>query len=68
MKIEAIYTIKTTYEFDNKELLAQREYPDEEALKIGIRWIKENFIPITTRADNVLPFDYDVDIQFEEKE
>ena len=66
MKIEAIYTIKATYEFDDEHVA--REYPDEDALKVYIRWIKEDFNSITTRADNVLPVDYDVDIQFIEKE
>lgn len=67
MKIQVKYTIKTIYEFDEDELA--REYPEEKDLvKFAEEWIEEDFERITSRADNVLPFDYKVDIQFVEKE
>lgn len=67
MKIQVKYTIKTTYEFDEDELA--REYPEEkDIVKFAEGWIDEDFNSITNRADNVLPFDYKVDIQFIEKE
>lgn len=67
MKIQVKYTIKTTYEFDEDELA--REYPEENDLvKFAEEWIEEDFNRITNRADNVIPFDYKVDIHFIEKE
>ena len=67
MKIQVKYTIKTTYEFDEDELA--HEYPEEEDIvKFAEGWIDEDFKSITNRADNILPFDYKVDIQFIEKE
>lgn len=67
MKIQVKYTIKTTYEFDEDKLA--REYPEEQDIvKFAEGWIDEDFNSITNRADNVLPFDYKVDIQFIEKE
>lgn len=67
MKIQVKYTIKTTYEFDEDELA--REYPEEnDLIKFAEGWIEEDFNRITNRADNVIPFDYKVDIQFIEKE
>ena len=67
MKIQVKYTIKTTYEFDEDELA--REYPEEkDIVKFAEGWIDEDFNCITNRADNILPFDYKVDIQFIEKE
>lgn len=67
MKIQVKYTIKTTYEFDEDKLA--REYPEENDLvKFAEGWIEEDFNRITNRADNVIPFDYKVDIQFVEKE
>ena len=67
MKIQVKYTIKTTYEFDEDELA--REYPEEQDIvKFAEGWIDEDFNSITNRADNILPFDYTVDIQFIEKE
>lgn len=67
MKIQVKYTIKTTYEFDEDELA--REYPEEkDIVKFAEGWIDEDFNSITSRADNILPFDYKVDIQFIEKE
>ena len=46
-----------------------REYPEEkDIVKFAEGWIDEDFNRITNRADNVLPFDYKVDIQFIEKE
>ena len=67
MKIQVKYTIKTTYEFNEDELA--REYPEEQdIIKFAEGWIEEDFNRITGRADNVLPFDYKVDIQFVEKE
>lgn len=67
MKIQVKYTIKTTYEFDEDKLA--REYPEEQDIvKFAEGWIDEDFNSITNRADNILPFDYKVDIQFIEKE
>ena len=67
MKIQVKYIIKTTYEFDEDELA--REYPEEDNIvEFAKGWIEEDFSRITNRADNVLPFDYKVDIQFIEKE
>ena len=67
MKIQVKYTIKTTYEFDEDKLA--REYPEEkDIVKFAEGWIDEDFNSITNRADNILPFDYKVDIQFIEKE
>lgn len=67
MKIQVKYTIKTTYEFDEDKLA--REYPEEkDIVKFAEGWIDEDFNRITNRADNILPFDYKVDIQFIEKE
>ena len=67
MKIQVKYTIKTTYEFDEDKLA--REYPEEkDIVKFAEGWIDEDFNRITNRADNVLPFDYKVDIQFIEKD
>ena len=67
MKIQVKYTIKTTYEFDEAELV--RDYPEEDNLmEFAQEWIEEDFERITNRADNVLPFDYKVNIQFVEKE
>lgn len=67
MQIQVKYTIKTTYEFNENELA--REYPEEDDIvKFAREWIEEDFNRITNRADNVLPFDYKVDIQFIEKE
>ena len=67
MKIQVKYTIKTTYEFDEAELA--RDYPEEDNLmEFAQGWIEEDFERITNRADNVLPFDYKVNIQFVEKE
>lgn len=66
MKIEAKYTITAIYNF-NDETFA-REYPEVDRVKLAEDWIKEDFYRITTRADNVLSVDYDVDIQFIEKE
>lgn len=67
MKIQVKYTIKTTYEFDEDELA--REYPEEnDFVRFAEEWIEEDFNRITNRADNVIPFDYKVDIQFVEKE
>ena len=66
MKIQVKYTIKTAYSFDEDELA--REYPEENDLvQFAKGWIEEDFNRITTRADNILPFDYKVDIQFIEK-
>ena len=67
MKIQVKYTIKTTYEFDEDELA--REYPEEnDLIRFAEGWIEEDFNRITNRADNVIPYDYKVDIQFVEKE
>ena len=67
MEIQVKYTIKTTYAFDEDELA--REYPEENDLvKFAEGWIEADFDRITNRADNVIPFDYKVDIQFIEKE
>ena len=67
MKIQVKYTIKTTYEFDEDELA--REYPEEDNIvEFAEGWIEEDFNRITNRADNILPFDYKVDIQFIGKE
>ena len=66
MKIETKYTITATYNF-NDETFA-REYPGVDRVKLAEDWIKEDFYRITNRADNVLSVDYDVDIQFIEKE
>lgn len=65
MKIEAKYTITATYNF-NDETFA-REYPEVDRIKLAEDWIKEDFYRITNRVDNVLPVDYNVEIQFEEK-
>ena len=67
MTLHVIYTIKCDYEFNEEEL--RRDYPEEENLiAFAEGWIEENFARITTRADNVLPFDYKIDIQFIKKE
>ena len=67
MKIQVKYTIKTIYEFDEDKLA--REYPEEDNIVEFVEgWIEEDLNKITNRADNVLPFDYKVDIQFVEKE
>ena len=67
MKIQVKYTITTVYEYDEAKLA--REYPEEDNLiEFAREWIEEDFNRITNRADNVLPFDYKVDIQFVEKE
>lgn len=66
MKIEAKYTITTTYNF-NDETFA-REYPGVDRVKLAEDWIKEDFYRITNRADNVLYTDYNVELQFTEKE
>ena len=67
MEIQVKYTITTTYTFDEDEVA--HEYPEEnDIVEFVEQWIQEDFDRITNRADNVLPFDYKVDIQFIEKE
>jgi len=66
MKIEAKYTITATYNFDDETFA--REYPEVDRVKLAEDWIKEDFDRITNRADNVLSGDYNVEIQFEEKD
>lgn len=66
MKIEAKYTITTTYNFDDETFA--REYPGVDRVKLAEDWIKEDFYRITNRADNVLSTDYNVELQFTEKE
>lgn len=67
MKIQVKYTIETTYKFDDAQLA--RDYPEEDNLiEFAQEWIEEDFERITNRADNILPFNYKVDIQFIEKE
>ena len=57
MKVHVTYTIECDYEFDEEELA--REYPEEDNINAFVEgWIEEDFARITTRADNVLPFDY----------
>lgn len=56
MKLRAIYTIECDYEFNEEEL--QCDNPGENIIEFVEGWIKEDFARITTRADNVLPFDY----------
>ena len=66
MKIEAKYTITATYNFNNETFA--REYPGVDHVKLAEDWIKEDFYRITNRADNVLSVDYNVELQFEEKD
>jgi len=66
MKIETKYTITATYNFDDETFA--REYPEVDRVKLAEDWIKEDFDRITNRADNVLSVDYNVEIQFEEKD
>lgn len=66
MKIETKYTITATYNFDDETFA--REYPEVDRVKLAEDWIKEDFYRITNRADNVLSTDYNVELQFTEKE
>lgn len=66
MKIETKYTITATYNFDDETFA--REYPEVDRVKLAEDWIKEDFYRITNRADNVLCTDYNVELQFIEKE
>lgn len=56
MTLHVTYTIKCDYEFNEEEL--QRDNPGENIIEFVEGCIKEDFARITTRADNVLPFDY----------
>lgn len=67
MKIQVKYTIKTTYEFDEDEL-AHKYSEENDLVEFAKGWIEEDFNRITNRAENILPFDYKVDIKFIEKE
>ena len=51
MKVKVHYTIDTEYDFDDNEL----NELDIEPLSAAREWVKEDFIKIETRVDNVLP-------------